>query len=187
MIIEAIIVSLILIKLTKGDYKNLKTFEISDIKGKKILLIGMFLTLIANICTATYIKGVSDFCVINYYYIHILSILSIAIGLILNYKNPGLLIMSVGFFLNLIPIVVNKKMPVSKEALTKISDYNMINLLNNRYSLSHGFFENPKFRILSDIIPLPPPYYNPKVISVGDILITLGIVIAIVFIARRNK
>lgn len=187
MIIEAIILSLILIKFTKGDYKNLRTFDISDIRGKKTLLIGIFLILIANICTSTNIRGISDFCVRNYYYIHILSILSIAIGLFLNRKNPGLLIMSVGFILNLISIVINKKMPVSREALMRTKNHNMIYLLNNGYSLSHGLFKNPKLKILSDIIPLPPPYYNPKVISIGDILITLGVVIAIVFIARRNS
>ena len=41
--------------------------------------------------------------------------------------------------------------------------------------------------LLSDIIPIPSPYYSPKVISIGDILVMIGLIVAILSISRREK
>ena len=80
--------------------------------------------------------------------------------------------------LNALVIFLNKKMPVSEKFAHLVMDSKKYEILKNGDVLTHGFI-NPKLRILSDIIPIPKPYIYPRLISVGDILISIGIFIFI--------
>lgn len=193
MILEAIIISALLVKVTKGSYDNIKNFKLKDLKGNILIILGILTMFASYILISDVVTSKTNFFVYNYKYLHILSITFIALGLSLDYKNPGILIMSVGFFSNLIPIILNGKMPVNHNALLKIAQstnsikiQNKVFILENNASLTHGIFRNPKMEVLSDIIPIPAPYYYPKVISIGDILITIGVIVAILYISRRK-
>ncbi len=195
--IEAVVIGLILVKFSGGNYNNIKNFKFTDLKGYKFILAGI----VTIILSGFFVRGVVfknesfiKFFVINFNYLHILSLFLIMLGLLLNYKNSGIFLMGIGILLNIIPVVVNGKMPVDYNALLKVGEstnsssvHININALENNFSLTHGLFENPKCRILSDIIPIPSPYYSPKVISIGDILVMIGLIVAILSISRREK
>ncbi|MDO5715040.1 MAG: DUF5317 family protein [Tissierellia bacterium] len=183
MLIESILIALFLVYITNGQWKNLFQFQF-----KKIYLpiTGILVFLFLQLFTSVDFGKITDFCINNFYYFHLLSILLIIIGLLFNLELRSMYVILLGFILNFIPLFVNGKMPVSIKALEKISNTKSYHIIMAGRSLSHGVFEHPKFFILSDIFPLPSPYYQPKIISVGDILIHLGIILIILEISRRK-
>ncbi len=62
---------------------------------------------------------------------------------------------------------------------------NYKNYLHGR-KLSHGVFDNPKLYFLSDFIYLKRFIGPSKVISLGDILIALGLYFALMIIVRKR-
>lgn len=182
MIIEAILIGLLLVKILGGNFTNLMEFKI---KGIKVLLIGVLLSVIIYLFSSVDFSFVTKLIIDNYTALHICSLLFIIAGLILNYDNVGIVTIALGFSLNIIPIILNGKMPVSKEALIATGNNKVIEIIAQGRSLSHGIFNNPKAFFLSDIIALKFPY-SSKVISIGDIVISVGLIITIVLISRRR-
>ncbi|SHG97804.1 hypothetical protein SAMN02745245_00213 [Anaerosphaera aminiphila DSM 21120] len=182
MIIEAILIGLLLVKILGGNFTNLMEFKI---KGIKVLLIGVLLNIIIYLFSSVDFGFVTKLIIDNYTVLHIFSLLFIIAGLILNYDNAGIVTIVLGLSLNIIPIILNGKMPVSKEALIATGNSKVIEIITQGRSLSHGIFNSPKALFLSDIIALKSPY-SPKVISVGDIVISVGLIITIVLISRRR-
>lgn len=181
MFIEAIILGFFLIALTKGSWQNIKNFHFQKFY---LPAVGIFVFLFSNYCTSHSMGKLTDFTVQNYTYLHLLSLALIIIGLCMNGKIRSMYVIACGFFCNFIAIAANGKMPVSKEALLKASSPYIRNLILSGNSLSHGIFDHPKLYYLSDIIPISKPYYAPKVISFGDIIITIGLVFVLLEIAR---
>ena len=71
-------------------------------------------------------------------------------------------------------------MPVSTEGLANSHLYSQLDLLKNNRILTHTLANKyTKFYYLSDIIPIPKPYPFPKIISIGDIFIGIGIFLLI--------
>lgn len=184
MILEAIILAILVLFFMKDkDLNNLINFKFKMIS---LAFFGIFLMIFINFVTAHYFGGLTDFFVKYFTIFHIISILAIGISLTSNYKNYGLLLCGLGTFLNVIPVIFNGKMPVSASALMKINNERIIKLIYMGGSLSHGVFESPKFYFLSDIILLHRFIGNSKVISVGDIFISLGLFFAIILITRKK-
>ncbi|MFR2892127.1 MAG: DUF5317 domain-containing protein [Peptoniphilus grossensis] len=184
MILEAIILAFLVLFFVKDkDLNNLINFKFKMIS---LAFFGIFLMIFINFVTAHYFGGLTEFFVKYFTIFHIISILAIGISLTSNYKNHGLLLCGLGTFLNVIPVIFNGKMPVSASALMKTNNERIIKLIYMGGSLSHGVFESPKFYFLSDIIPLHRFIGNSKVISVGDIFISLGLFFAIILITRKK-
>lgn len=184
MILEAIILAFIVLFFMKDkDINNLINFKFKMIS---LAFFGIFLMIFINFVTAHYFGGLTDFFVKYFTIFHIISILAIGISLTSNYKNYGLLLSGIGTFLNAFPVIFNGKMPVSVSALMKTNNERIIKLIYMGGSLSHGVFDSPKFYFLSDIIPLHRFIGNSKVISVGDIFISLGLFFAIILITRKK-
>ena len=184
MILEAIILAFIVIFFMKDkDLNNLINFKFKMIS---LAFFGIFLMIFINFVTAHYFGGLTDFFVKHFTIFHIISILAIGISLTSNYKNYGLLLCGIGTFFNALPVIFNGKMPVSVSALMKTNNERIIKLIYMGGSSSHGVFDSPKFYFLSDIIPLHRFIGNSKVISVGDILISLGLFFAIILITRKK-
>lgn len=185
MFLESIIIAFIISLFIKNkNYKNLINFHFNNLY---LIFLGIIILFIINIFTSFYLGVVGDFFVKYYYLFHILSLVLICIPLFTNPSNKGFVIMGTGVLLNTIPVIFNKKMPVSIDALFKTDNQRVIDILLHNNSLSHGIFENPKFFFLSDIIPFPKLIGSSVVISVGDILISIGLIVALVNIIKLGS
>lgn len=176
MIIEAVIISLLIL-----FFSGKKINESIEFKSFGLLfcVLGVGLSLINFIFTINDFGQITLFFVKNYYFSHLLALLLIIIGLLINYELPGLILIAAGFFANFLVIALNGKMPVDNSSLLSINNPEKYFIISQKLSLSHGIFDNPKLRILSDIIAIKPPYPFARVISVGDIIISIGIIIYI--------
>lgn len=184
MILEAIILAfLVLFFMKDKDLNNLINFKF---KRFYLAFIGIFIMIFINFITGRYFGSLADFFVRNFTIFHILSLLLISLSFFSNYKNLGLLICGLGTFLNALPVMANGKMPVAAKALMKIDNERVIKIIYMGGSLSHGVFYNPKLYCLSDFIYLKRFIGPSKVISLGDILISLGLFFAIILITRKK-
>lgn len=182
MIIESAVIALIILFFIKD--KNLNNLKNYNYKNISLVFLGIILLFAINFLTGKDFGKITDFVIKYYKYFHIISIFLIGISLISNYKNFGFIITSIGIFLNIIPIIFNGKMPVSIKALHNIGNYRVIDILLNNRSLSHGIFEDPKFYFLSDIIPLNKIIGSSTIISIGDIFISIGLIVAVILIVK---
>lgn len=184
MILEAIILAILVLFFVKDkDLNNLINFKF---KRFYLAFIGIFIMIFINFITGRYFGSFADFFVRNFTIFHILSLLLISLSFFSNYKNLGLLICGLGTFLNALPVMANGKMPVAAKALMKIDNERVIKIIYMGGSLSHGVFDNPKLYFLSDFIYLKRFIGPSKVISLGDILISLGLFFAIILITRKK-
>ncbi len=95
-------------------------------------------------------------------------------GLWQSLEFPEIKMVGLGSLANFIVIAANGgKMPVSPRALDAVG-------LSLTETGTHVLMEEgTRLFWLADIIPLPPPYPFPMVISIGDILITVGVMLLI--------
>lgn len=110
-------------------------------------------------------------------YVHFLSYVILLIGIWYNRQIKEMSIFGVGILLNFLVIAANKgQMPVSLEALERVGMQDMLPLLQSKaYTIHTALAPGTRLKFLADVIPLPPPYPRPRVISVGDMVMGLGI------------
>lgn len=99
------------------------------------------------------------------------------LALFLNRRTPGFAVMALGVLLNLVVTAANGgRMPVSPEALRRAGLEEYLTILDAGTYGKHALgAAGSRFWFLADVIPLRPPYYPiRRVISAGDIVITLG-------------
>ena len=97
----------------------------------------------------------------------------------LNRRQAGMAIVGLGALLNFAAIVFNGgQMPVSYEAARRVG---MQKVFESGVAVRHvRDSADTRLYYLSDIIPAPsPPFLAPAVISVGDILLCVGLFILI--------
>ena len=178
MIVETLGLSLLIGKLRGGKIKNLEKLQI---KGWYMFIIGFIMEIISILIVATTDGKLAKFIIENFFTIHILIYIIVIVGLIFNIREKGMWLALIGTLLNFIPILINDgKMPVSIEGLNSSYLYTQLDLLESDRILTHILAnEYTKCYYLSDIIPIPKPYPFPKIISIGDILIGIGIFLLI--------
>lgn len=108
----------------------------------------------------------------------------------INHKLSGFKIIIFGLFLNILVMTLNGgRMPVSEWAavVSGLSDF-LPELYSNVSSRHILLTDNTTFMFLADIIPLPPPYPFPRVLSLGDVFIFGGMIIFMVRgMSQSNK
>lgn len=178
MIAESIIISLVAGKLRKG--KILKIFD-SKIKGWYLFIIAVILEFSSMYIYNENIYDLGAY--INDYFMFIQGTvyMLVLVGLILNFRYKSLIIVFLGTILNLLVILINGgKIPVSIEALKYANLAGKIKLLEGGEILTQTIStEITKLAFLGDIIPIPYPNMMAKVISIGDIIIAIGIFVLI--------
>ncbi|NMA87147.1 MAG: DUF5317 domain-containing protein [Tissierellia bacterium] len=169
MIVEIIILSLVIGKVKKGKIKNLNQIYI---RGWYLLIIAFLLEIIS---LRVFVNNFSS--------IQILIYIILIFILLLNINIKGMKTMAIGSILNFIPIIANNgRMPVSKSALIKAKLHSQLSLLENNKILTHVLADDStRLYFLSDIIPILKPYPFPKVISIGDIVLSIGIFLLVQF------
>lgn len=176
MSIELILLAIIL-KFIKN--KNFKFFDKIKFRHYWILFVGLSIFIAINFFN-------NEFFVNNYFILNLTANIFLIIFCFLQ-KNNFMKILALGISLNMIVFSINGKMPVDIKAAKMALSDEKFDLIKNGYSLSHGFFENPKFHILSDIIPIPKSYIYSRIISFGDILISISSFLYILFIEESEK
>lgn len=178
MVIETMLLSLLVGKLRGGKIKNLENLYIN---GWYLFIVSFLIEIISLLVISRGQGPLSRFLEDEFFYIHILIYLSLIIGLAMNWKSLGLRISLFGSVFNFLAIIFNKgKMPVLLSALERSKLYNQISLLEEGRIMTHSLASgNTKLIILSDIIPIGKPYILPKIISIGDLLIALGLFVLI--------
>ncbi|ACB85625.1 DUF5317 domain-containing protein [Natranaerobius thermophilus] len=167
MLFEAVVLPIILGFIRGGSIRNLEKITI---KGLPLL----FLPLLIRFVTYNYSQGGVDF-FINYGgYLQSLAFIILIGFFIMNRHIRELKLVFIGVLLNSLVIFLNGgAMPVSEQAL-QFTD------VTETPVGTHTFItQETVLPFLGDIIPIPSPYPFSKVISIGDIIIVIGIFLLI--------
>jgi hypothetical protein len=99
------------------------------------------------------------------------------IFLAVNARHSGFKLIFTGVFLNFIVMALNGGvMPVSAEAAQVLGGTFLADLQNNTVIYKHAILtESTLLPFLGDIIPLTAPYPREQAISIGDIIMNVGI------------
>jgi|LGOV01.1.fsa_nt_gb energy-coupling factor transporter transmembrane protein EcfT len=165
MFIEAMILGLVISFLRGGRMDNI---EYLNIKGWYLIIIGVVLQLVSVFLTkysfATYIQ--------------LIGIIFVLIVVVLNIKLRGFWLMLFGGMLNFLAVILNGyKMPVNpiiieNNKLSSFMDMIIDGEIINYISTSVGGWS----AMLGKIMMTPQWYPFPKMLSIGDIVISIGII-----------
>ncbi len=103
--------------------------------------------------------------------------LVLAFAIWANRKIEGFTLIGLGILLNFIVIMANGgRMPVSSDAIDFIGLSHLIPTMEEGLSKHVLMDSSTHFSWLGDIFPLKPPYsFKRVVVSIGDILVTVGV------------
>ncbi|HYF84364.1 MAG TPA: DUF5317 domain-containing protein [Clostridia bacterium] len=174
MLVESVGTSIVVGKLRGGSFSNIKDANLE----KWYFFISAFAIEFAAVFMAS--KGIGLFNE-NILYIHCLSYLLLFAGIFFNRSILAFKIVFIGVFLNFIVIMANGgQMPVSGEAMTNIGLIDNMHAIRDGKIITHALINNHTvFKYLGDIFVLGKPYPRPKIFSIGDIIMALGIFIYI--------
>lgn len=184
MLIESVGTSVVVGKLRGGSFSNMKE---ANLEKWYFFVSGFFVEF-----TAVYMaeKGFGFFRD-NILLIHFLSYMLLFIGLYFNRSAPGFKVVSAGIFLNFLVIMANGgQMPVSGEAMVGIGLVDNMIAIRDGHVITHTLMNSETvLRYLADIFVLPKPYPRPKIFSIGDVLMALGIFLYIqeIMLKRLKK
>lgn len=174
MLIDFIVISIVIGLLRRGSFKNL-----SQIPLKKLELI--FLSFVIRYLPVVLKGGLFKMAARYNIIIVFLSYALLLYALYSNWQIKTMRLLTLGVFLNFVVILSNGgKMPVSLPALDIAGLHALKPLLFDPNYLYHSAIGiNTRIAFLGDIIPLPPPYPRPRVFSIGDFLMGVGIFLTI--------
>lgn len=177
MFIETVIAAIIVVMIRGADIKNLERLEF---KYWYFLILGFFLQSIPVLFDKTAAVYFPEAAQLAGYIFVVLSYLFILFPLLININIKGAYFALVGTITNAAVIFVNNgMMPVSKNAIL-ISGYQNALQEGQRLDLMHYVADgSTRLFMFSDVIPIPRPYPFPQILSIGDILICVGIFIFI--------
>lgn len=164
------IISIILLLFRK------KTLDISilklEIKGYQILIIAAVIEVMAEFLYNNFINNNA----VEILSLNWLIYFAIFAVTIINFKKPFMKLFFLGTLLNFIAIISNDfKMPVLVSEVLANAEAKKIYLQTGQDLIHSLLTDSTKFKLLCDVITLPPPYPFPKTISIGDIFLLSGI------------
>lgn len=173
MLPEIILISIVSILILILRKKKLVISKINlQIKGYQFLIIAALIEIIAEFLYKNY----SNSNLLKMLSLHWLIYIAIFIVTLLNFKKPFMKLLFIGTLLNFIAIVTNDfKMPVLVSKALSNPEAKTIYLSTGQDLIHSLLTEDTNFKILCDIITLLPPYPFPKTISIGDILLLMGV------------
>ncbi len=172
MVFDGFIIALIVALIRGGKITNL-----SEMKLKMgwvfpiLLLVQIIVFSLQN--KISWVGGYSN---IAFIFVYIIGLFF----LLMNRNLPGFFMIIVGVGLNFIVMSVNGgRMPVSPEAAL-VLDPSYIDALKHGLYAKHELITNSThLPFLGDIVPLSAPYPKEQVISIGDIIMNIGVFIFI--------
>lgn len=170
MFLEACIIGVLVGLIRKGSLKN---FSNVKIRGWYLALIGLVMQFaVYKSELVPMVKGYLT-------YIYIGSALLLIITLILNFDKRGTWIILLGAILNIIVIYLNGiKMPIDMNGLELAGMADIATKISNGGVTQFIPLESVTnfTRFLGKYIVLPKPYPLAKVISIGDVLMSIGMI-----------
>ena len=168
-------VYIIIISIIIGLLRNGKLSSLSQVSLKRIELILLAFLIQAGLI---FLGSRKIGFVINYSsYALAFSYVVLLIAVWYNEKLKGMKIIALGIAFNFIVIMVNGgHMPILLGSLYKAGLNDIALILKEGSHVTNTLIsEKTLFRFLADVIPLPPPFPAPSVISVGDFLLFYGV------------
>jgi hypothetical protein len=179
MVFDGIIISFIVGLLRKG---NLRAFSQLNLKWGWVfpLLLVVQLTVFMLQNKSEFLGQLSGFIYILVYIIGLLF-------LYVNRRNPGFILIFIGVFLNFLVMVVNGgRMPVSVESAAVLDPGYIEALKESLYAKHTMLTSTTHLGFLGDVIPISDPYPRTQIISIGDIIMNIGIFFFIQYIMVRH-
>lgn len=171
MILDGMIISIIIGFFRRGNLKGLATLHI---KGGMIFPILLLLEILVFLLQDRFstLKMLSNT-------IYIIVYLLGLTFLYLNRHYKGFYLILLGVFLNFLVMAINGgRMPVSLDAASVLDPMYADALKNGGiYAKHQALTASTHLGFLGDIIPLTHPYPKTQVISIGDIIMNVGIFI----------
>lgn len=177
MIVEAFILGIIIRFLRKKKFDTLSV----SLKGSGIFLAAIVIKFFLFITGRFYLGALSIYAAKYYYYLDVVFLFLVTAFLIYNFKLKYVPLLAVGSAMNLLATALNGYMPVTSNALYASQNEKLIFTLENNLIFSHGINDTPKLKIFCDIIPINYFGFVGKVISLGDIVMAVGIFLIIGF------
>jgi len=108
--------------------------------------------------------------------------------LFINRKNSGFLLIFIGVFLNFLVMALNGgRMPVSEHAAASVLDPSYVQVLKDSLYAKHTLLtSSTHLGFLGDVIPITKPYPRTQIISIGDIIMNIGIFLFIQYLMVRH-
>lgn len=119
--------------------------------------------------------------------VHVVGLTALMVMALANRRIPGATIMFVGLAANAVAIVANGGfMPASKEAIVRAFGAGELESILGQSMFRHAIIDaGTRLKWLCDVVAAPRPFVLvPSVYSIGDILTSIGCLIAIVAIMR---
>ncbi|NHM33853.1 DUF5317 domain-containing protein [Neobacillus terrae] len=123
----------------------------------------------------------------------LMSVCASNIGLLIfclvNYKDKGFKYMVIGIFMNLLVMLANKgRMPVDVQAAKALSPEDFPAFMAGEYGKHIPISAHTHLNFLGDIFFLQYPYPRPIIISLGDIVLSIGVILFLYkAMAKSNK
>lgn len=170
MLVESLGTSIVVGKLRGGSFSNMKDASLE----KWYLFVSAFTVEFTAVFMAS--KGIAFF-IENILYIHFLSYFLLFVGIYFNRNSTAFKIVFIGVFLNFLVIMANGgQMPVSGEAMTSIGLIDNMHAIMEGKIITHTMINSHTvFKYLGDIFVLGKPYPRPKIFSIGDVILALGV------------
>lgn len=162
MLIDSFIVGIIVALLRGGKFRELLNVQI------KCLFLVILAFLIQNAAILFFSNFLLTSVLISYCLLLIFSIM--------NRRAPGFVLISIGIFLNLVVMAANSgHMPVEASTISGISPDKLQALIGNNAGKHILMTGSTNLNFLGDIFYLHAPYPHQVVISLGDILFSIGV------------
>ena len=168
MVVDGLVLSVIVGFFRKGNLKWLANplFKWGWI-FPLLLVIQLLVFYLQN--SLSFIAEISQFV---YIFVYLLGLFFLWV----NRHHKGFNILLVGVLLNFLVIFFNGgRMPVSEEAASVLDPIYIDALKNSLYAKHTLLTESTNLAFLGDIIPISSPYPKTQVISIGDVIMNIGI------------
>jgi hypothetical protein len=184
MILEVILISFIIAVIRKGKIHNILNYEVKF----KVLF---FLYILIQIGLVFFGSELPDSVLKYSMFIYLFSYLLLMGFLLQNVDKPEFIIILMGVFLNFAVTFINGgKMPLSLDsaALTGLKDSGNV-FLEKMTAISSAMDGDTKLKILGDIIPMPSFYPFSVAVSPGDVIIFIGLFMAVqkMFVQKKSQ
>lgn len=176
MFLFSVILGIVLGYLLKGKLENLNNLEI---RGWWLIILGFLVEFVMKVFLKSEYLEIGNFT----YFLNIIIYSSIMIFIYINRKYKMILIIGLGFILNIIVIFGNGcTMPISAKAMEILNVGGQVET-KGLYSILN---QETNFKLLADIIPYKI-WKLSGIASIGDIVLAIGIIGIIVSGMRLKK